>query len=172
MAKRNLEFRLGDNVNTFIHAYEVYLERKRKEFLERVANRLKQLIEANFAGTIVDDRTEDSGGPQPASVSVADPVADGDGYMIVVNGKDAVWVEFGAGVHHNGAMGTSPNPYGTKLKFSIGGYSKMFPGWDKWPIRGGKHAPWSYGTPAQMPMYRAVQTLIAEIPQIAQEVFA
>ena len=171
VAKRNLEFRLGDNVDPFIHAYEEFVRQRCEVLMERLANRLRDLIEQNFVGAIVDDVLPTSGGPRHASVQVLPPTKDGDAYTITVDGSDAVWVEFGAGVFHNGAVNTSPNPYGDALGFTIGGYGE-FGDRDVW---GFWDENWNlvltHGTPAQMPMYRAVQTLIAEYPQIAQEVF-
>lgn len=172
MAKRNLEFRLGDNVDPFIHAYEAFVRQRCEVLLERLASRLRDLIEANFVGTIVDDLLPASGGPQGADVKVLPPSKDGDGYTITVQNEDAVWVEFGAGVYHNGIVGTVANPYGLNLGFAIGFYGENGAK-DTWGFRDESgELRLTHGTPAQMPMYRAVQTLIAEIPQIAQEVFA
>lgn len=170
MAKRKLTFRLGDDTSPFIRAYETFLERKKEEFLRRVADRLKELIEANFVGAIVDDVLPNSGGPRYASVTVADPAKDGDGYVVTVDSTDAVWVEFGAGVYHNGAVGSSPNPYGDALNFRIGEYGTKGQ-YNTWGFKEGEETILTHGTPARMPMYNAVQTLKSEIPQIAQEVF-
>ena len=96
----------------------------------------------------------------------------GDISVIVADGEDAVWVEFGAGVYHNGSAGSSPNPYGAQLGFTIGSYGKGY----------GKANAWGYydennnlvltrGTPASMPMYRAAQAVAKQSLKIAREVF-
>lgn len=91
--------------------------------------------------------------------------------IIIANGEDAIWVEFGAGVYHNGSAGGSPHPKGSSLGFTIGGYGKGM----------GKKSVWGYyedgdlrlthGTPAVMPMYNAVKTVCDNISAIAREVF-
>ena len=96
----------------------------------------------------------------------------GDITVVVADGEDAVWCEFGAGVYHNGSVGSSPNPYGSELGFTIGSYGKGY----------GKANAWGYydenhnlvitrGTPASMPMYKAVQSVTAKAIEIAREVF-
>lgn len=92
--------------------------------------------------------------------------------VVVASGEDAVWVEFGAGVYHNGAAGSSPHPKGNELGFTIGSYGKG----------NGRKTTWGYldddgelhlthGTPATMPMYRAMETVSEEVYLIAKEVF-
>ena len=90
---------------------------------------------------------------------------------VIAEGEDAVWCEFGAGVYHNGSAGSSPNPYGKDLGFTIGNYGKGY----------GKRTAWGYfedgelvitrGTPASMPMYNAVQEVARKAIEIAREVF-
>lgn len=93
--------------------------------------------------------------------------------MIVADGEDAVWCEFDAGVYHNGAAGSSPNPYGPELGLTIGSYGKGH----------GKRSAWGYydengelvitrGAPASMPMYRAARDVTVRAVQIAREVFS
>ena len=90
---------------------------------------------------------------------------------MIASGDDAVWVEFGAGVYHNGSPGTSPHLRGAELGLTIGGFGKGR----------GKKEVWGYfengalkltrGTPAKMPMARAVMVVCDEIVAIAKEVF-
>lgn len=90
--------------------------------------------------------------------------------IIVADGKDAVWVEFGAGVYHNGSVGSSPHPKGVELGYTIGSYGKGY----------GKGRAWGYydesgvlhitrGTPATMPMYNATKSIIDKAVSIARE---
>jgi hypothetical protein len=104
-----------------------------------------------------------------------DVVVEDNGNMtlVIANGTDAVFMEFGAGVYYNGAVGSSPNPLGAALGFTIGSYG----------FGQGKKEVWGYmgedgrlhlthGTPASMPLYRALQSVVNDIEQIAREVFS
>lgn len=71
----------------------------------------------------MDDLTNESGGARTAEVQVS--IDERENVSIVIAaGEDAVWVEFGAGVYHNGSAGSSPHPKGSELGFTIGGYGK------------------------------------------------
>ena len=91
---------------------------------------------------------------------------------IRLQGDDVAFVEFGSGVHYNGHPGSSPNPLGVKLGYTIGSY-----GWhqgleDHWWYKGDdgeQHL--SYGTEATMPLFHASQHLRQEYKRIAREVF-
>jgi hypothetical protein len=93
-------------------------------------------------------------------------------YVVIADGEEAIFVEFGAGVFHNGAVGSSPHPLGSENGYTIGSYGKGR----------GKQNAWGYigedgevhitrGTRAQMPLYNATKSVISKIPQIAREVF-
>lgn len=91
---------------------------------------------------------------------------------IKLQGDDVAFVEFGSGVHYNGHPGSSPNPLGVKLGYTIGSY-----GWhqgleDHWWYKGDdgeQHL--SYGTEATMPLFHASEHLKQEYKRIAREVF-
>lgn len=91
--------------------------------------------------------------------------------LVIASGEDAIWVEFGAGVYHNGSAGSSPHPKGTELGFTIGGYGKGDGKKNIWGYYSDGELKLTHGTPAKMPMYRAVQTVCNEIASIAKEVF-
>ena len=75
-----------------------------------------------------------------------------------------------------GPVGSSPNPYGNDLGFTIGSYGKGY----------GKGQVWGYyadpenktglvlthGTPATMPMYNAAMEVMRKAVEIAKEVWA
>lgn len=149
------------------------LKRETTEKAERlaklIAERIAQTAQSGFGAAVVDDLL--NGGPRGASVEVTVD-AKGSAAVVIATGEDAIWVEFGAGVYHNGAAGTSPHPNGGALGFTIGSYGKG---------RGARNV-WGYynadgdltlthGTPASMPMYNAAQTVCAEIADIAKEVW-
>lgn len=73
-----------------------------------------------------------------------------------LQGEQAVFVEFGAGVYYNGAAGSSPHPYGVELGYTIGDYGWGFGQFDEWGYTdaNGKYR-LTHGTPAAMPLYNA-----------------
>ena len=136
---------------------------------EKVADRLAVEAQSGFTGAVVDDLIKRGQKFADVKVSVDNRA---NLSVVVANGEDAVWVEFGAGVYHNGSPGSSPHPNGAELGFTIGSFDKG----------NGKREAWGYydennelkltrGTPATMPMYRAVQTVCNDIQNIAREVF-
>ena len=135
---------------------------------EKVADRLAVEAQSGFTGAVVDDLIKRGQKFADVKVSVDNRA---NLSVVVANGEDAVWVEFGAGVYHNGSPGSSPHPNGAELGFTIGSFDKG----------NGKREAWGYyeegelkltrGTPSTMPMYRAVQTVCNDIQSIAREVF-
>lgn len=145
-------------------------EKKVETFRKRVAERIEELAQAEFSKSIVDDVVV-GGSPRRANVSVK-ITEQGDTTIVIAQGEDAVFVEFGAGVYHNGSVGSSQHPKGKEFGFTIGSYGKG---------RGARKA-WGFydedgvfkithGTPTTMPMYNAVKQTMTEIGKIAREVF-
>ncbi len=152
------------------------VEKFRKDFQNKVDTYRKRIAEEiavqaslGFGSSIVDDVV--NGGSRQPDVQVY-VGHKGNITVVVAEGEDAVWCEFGAGVYHNGSVGSSPNPYGNNLGFTIGSYGKGY----------GKKQVWGYydednalvltrGTPATMPMYNAAQEIMRKSVEIAREVF-
>ena len=155
------------------------VETFKKDFLKKVDTYRKRITEeiavqasAYFASSVMDDVI--NGSPRTPQVHVTTK-HNGSISVVVAEGEDAVWCEFGAGVYHNGSVGSSPNPYGKDLGFTIGSYGKGR----------GRQEVWGYytdpenktglvlthGTPASMPMYNAAQDILKKSVQIAREVF-
>jgi len=173
MSKKVIRFGLNTkDINRAIRELQEF----KQDFLEKVdtyRKRIAEEIAVNasmlFANSVVDDVIQ--GSPRRPDVQVT--VDERGGISVVVaNGEDAVWCEFGAGVYHNGSVGSSPNPLGTDLGLTIGSYGKGH----------GKQSAWGYydedgnlvitrGTPASMPMYNAVQEVARKSVEIAREVF-
>lgn len=160
-----------------IEAYKKWVEAKTAELQERVATFI-----ANYAGPIFNTSIADdtfkvvqggqttSEGPRIGNVRVY-VENNGNTTLVIASGKDAVFMEFGAGVLYNGAVGTSPNPLGSGLGLTIGSYGPNgakytwgFVGED-----GQTHL--THGVPASMPMYRATMAVVNNIVEIAREVF-
>lgn len=141
-------------------------------YRKRIAEEIAAQASANFGSAIMDDVM--NGSPRKPSVDVTFS-DNGKIAVVVANGEDAVWCEFGSGVYHNGSVGSSPNPYGKDLGFTIGSYGKGR----------GQQKVWGYytdpdsktglvlthGTPASMPMYNAAQEVLRKSVEIAREVF-
>lgn len=108
---------------------------------------------------------------------------------LIVEGRDLLFIEFGAGIHFNrpASKGISPHPLGSQFGYTIGSYGKGLGATDKWvrdPKTGEtKHIDYwyyksdtgeivrSYGTEATMPMYAASFEIIQKIEEVAREVF-
>lgn len=93
--------------------------------------------------------------------------------VLVVEGKDILFIEFGAGVYYNSPAGTSPHPLGKEKGYTIGSYGQGK----------GKQNTWFYyeesgelvmthGTQATMPVYKAALEIKKDMLRIASEVFA
>ena len=149
----------------FLNKVDTYRKRLGEELAERA--------DIGFRSAYVNDVIHGGASHKPdVRVSVSDK---GSITVVVADGEDAVWCEFGAGVYHNGSVGSSPNPYGKDLGFTIGSYDKG----------NGSRQVWGYytapdsktglvltrGTPASMPMYNAAQEVMRSAVEIAKEVF-
>lgn len=154
-----------------LEKYKRDFQNKVKLFRVKVAEMIADKAQTGFNSSGVDDWL--LGGTRPAEVTVN--VSDnGDMTLVIANGEDAVWVEFGAGVHHNTPVGDSPNPYGKELGLTIGSYGKNG-GKEVWGFYEKEGDPTTlqltHGTAATMPMYNAVQSVIPQVVTIAREVF-
>ena len=172
MGKKEIKFSLTeddiDNAIAELKLYEQELQKKIDTYHRRIADEISSMASLNFSSAVMEDRVK--GGTRKPVVKV-DVQSRGNIFVVVANGEDAVWCEFGAGVYHNGSVGSSPNPYGNDLGFRIGSYGKGY----------GKQTAWGYyndgelvitrGTPASMPMYNAVQDVTKRAIEIAREVF-
>ena len=151
--------------------------KKVDKFRLRVAEEIATNAQALFNTSTIEDvigGDENRATPRNAKVDVS--VKDsGNISVVVANGKDAIWCEFGAGVYHNGSAGNSPNPWGGELGYVIGGYGKG----------NGTRSAWGFyvdpdsktgltitrGTPATMPLYRSAEKVTGMVTRIAKEVF-
>ena len=156
-----------------LNRYKAELRRKTDEYRKRLASELTSIMEANFRGSLVHTSTTDSRPPE-VEVGISNS---GDITVVYARGEDAVWVEFGAGVYYNGSVGSSPNPLAanSSTDVTIGSYG----------LGKGKQQAWGYyqdpdnktgltitrGTPAQMPMYHAIEAMLSKSIEIAREVF-
>ena len=172
MGKRVISFGLStkeiDRAMKELADYKQEIIRKTELLREKVAERLADEAKKGFAGAVADDLVK--GGQRFAQVDVS--VDNRSSITVVVaNGEDAVWVEFGAGVYHNGSPGSSPHPHGAELGMTIGGFGKGNGKKEVWGFYENGELKLSRGTPARMPMALAITTVCNDIQAIAKEVF-
>ena len=172
MYKRVIKFELSEQE---ISRAIKELMRYKSDFLKRVdrfrlivAERLADEVKQGFTGAVADDLIK--GTQKMANVDVS-VINDNDISIIVANGEDALWVEFGTGVYHNGSLGTSPHPNGTEVGMLIGGFGKGNGKKEIWGFYDNGELRLTRGTPSPMPMYRAMQNICDNIQNIAREVF-
>lgn len=174
MGKKVIRIRLSEkDIDRAIKELEQYkreIIRKTELLRKKIAERIGTLAQSGFNGAVVDDLTDESGGARRAEVQVS--IDERENVSVVIAaGEDAVWVEFGAGVYHNGSAGSSLHPKGSELGFTIGGYGKGMGKRQTWGFYENGELRLTHGTPAIMPMYNAVKTVCDEIADIAREVF-
>ena len=152
--------------------YKQEILRKTELLREKVAERLADEAKSGFSGAIVDELILKGGQTSPRYAQVDVSVDNrGSVTVVVASGEDAVWVEFGAGVYHNGSPGSSPHPHGAELGMTIGGIGKGIGKKDVRPIKENGELKLSRGTPARMPMALAITAVCNDIQSIAKEVF-
>lgn len=153
-----------------IRDYADWVKRKTDELRERVAYFIAKDASAVFNTAVADDLIGEG-----AVIGSVDVVVEDNGNMtlVIANGEDAVFMEFGAGVYYNGGVGSSPNPLGAALGYTIGSYGKGNGAKAVWGFKGDDGAlHLTHGVPASMPLYRALQSVVNDIEQIAREVFS
>jgi hypothetical protein len=173
MSKAVIRFGLNTkDINRAIRDVEAFKQEFRKKvdtYRNRIADEIAVQASLNFGNAVVEDVI--NGSPRKPDVKVSVTMR-GDIAVIVADGEDAVWCEFGAGVYHNGSVGSTPHPRGGSLGFTIGSYGKGY----------GKKQAWGYydesgelvitrGTPATMPLYNAAREVMRKSVEIAREVF-
>lgn len=171
MVKKTVAFNFSekevDRAIAELNDYKKEVLRKLDILREKIAQRLADEANAGFNGAIVDDLIKEE---RYANVDVS---VDNRGQMTVViaRGEDAVWVEFGTGVYYNRPAGSSPHPQGVENGMTIGGYGKGHGKKEAWGFYENGQLKISRGTPARMPMVKAVFTICNELPEIVKEVF-
>lgn len=152
--------------------YKQEILRKTELLREKVTERLADEAKSGFSGAIVDELILKGGQTSPRHAQVDVSVDNrGSVTVVVASGEDAVWVEFGAGVYHNGSPGSSPHPHGAELGMTIGGFGKGNGKKEVWGFYENGELKLSRGTPARMPMALAITTVCNDIQSIAKEVF-
>lgn len=171
---RNISFTLDTrSINKALNELKRYTEElpaKCEQLRRMVAERIRWSAQNGFSNAIVSDTFGGTEAP-PADVKVS--VEDGEHLTVVfAEGEEAVFIEFGAGVYHNGAAGSSPHPWGAERGYLIGEYGQGKGKRKGWAFRtSGGEVVKTHGTPAAMPMYRGLQEAIQAMDSMIGEVF-
>lgn len=164
----NLNSKDIDKAIKQIEDYRQEMLRKTDFFRLRLAEELTTEAQNGFNSALVEDIVKGSPRSPQVSVSWND---DGSIAIVLADGKDAIWCEFGAGVFHNGSVGSSPHPLGVELGYTIGGYGKGYGKGNAWGYYEDGELIITRGTPASMPMYNAMKSVVGKVVTIAREVW-
>lgn len=149
--------------------YKKLVEEKCEQLRDRVALLIATNARDIFSYAVADDLMGEGYTYGGVDVTVQH---DGDITLVIASGKDAIFMEFGAGVYHNGPVGSFANAWGAELGYTIGSYGKGNGAKEVWGYKDGDGFHLTHGTPASMPLFRSVRGVLANIEQIAREVFS
>ena len=144
------------------------LKRYKQGFLDREKRLVEGLAEIGLKEASVRFTTAMYDGTNDVSVRLDETA---NGYVIVAEGQAVAFIEFGAGVYHNGSE-PYPNPRPDGI-VGIGEYGKGY----------GKRKAWGYldennelvitrGNPAAMPMWYASEEIKNAVLKVVREVFS
>lgn len=146
-------------------------EKKANEAAKEVCREIAMQIQANleyvaFTDDMINVKTHEII-QKKEPMGVWDLTETKNGCKVTIRGKDIVFVEFGAGAHYNHG---NENPLSESVSFSteIGSFGKGQGVNDYWFVA---HNLISKGTPAYMPIYRAILAVKPEVPTIVRKVF-
>lgn len=162
-----------------VKQYKADLKSKCEKLRIMVAERIKWTAQNGFDTAMVSDTFlrisgKDKSPEQPIVGSSVKVEVKNEGNISVVfaEGDQAVFIEYGAGVYHNGVAGDSPHPWGIEQGFAIGTYGQGKGVRNAWGYDDGNGVVLTHGTPAAMPMYRGAEEAVRAIGEMAREVFA
>ena len=143
-------------------------ERKGKLCCEAIAAALAEEIEKNFLNIPFSDDLFNVKTHQAIKTTPVWGVeAKGNTVVVKENGAELAFIEFGAGISHNAGRS---NPLSEKVSFdtAIGSYGQGHGTQPYWFVA---HNLISYGTPAYMPIYNAIEAVKPMIPTICRGIF-
>lgn len=150
--------------------YKKDIKSNTKEVAVQTAKVLEENIKQGFNGSLYDFIIEEGSVMVDGVGRVPDVTVDSeptdDGAIVSAHGKEAVFVEFGAGVYFN--PGGAPHPARGGEIVAIGEYGHGYGKQKVWKLPDGSL---THGTPASMPMWKGAQEIAKEVPEIAKEVF-
>lgn len=161
-----------------VEMYKRDFQSKVHELREKIAERIRWSAERGFQTAMVSDTFLRVSGKekmpeQPiygrniqVSVENKDDVS-----VVFTEGEQAIFIEFGAGVYHNGAAGESPHPWGIEKGFVIGAYGQHKGVSNAWGYYDGSDVVITHGTPSARPMYRGAEEAVRTLADLVREVF-
>jgi len=149
--------------------YRKSIDTKAAKLQQRIAENIEKDAQDGF-NQAFELYTERSGGRRAVNVKV-DHRTEDNIVIVFTSGEDAIWAEFGTGVHFNGDAGSSKHPKGAEKEFYIGMYGKHQGSKDKWGFTGENGSVWTYGMPASLAMYNACEKIYNDYAKIVKEVF-
>ena len=158
--------RILDKAIQQIRQYQNSLNDKCTEFVRRLAEVGIPVIDENIAAAQGDS---DKGHNTYIKIKSFGSYSQAE---LIAESKSILWIEFGAGVHFNGHLGSSPHPKGEELGYTIGSYGKGQGKNDFWFYYADSgEAVMSHGTESTMPVYKAGLEIKKQVLKIAKEVF-
>lgn len=159
-----------------LNAYRQTLDDKVQEFVEKLADVGIKVIEEQVAkaGKTRNDNDTISGSDTTHDTEVViERTFYGIKATLILSGEEVLFIEYGAGVHYNGAVGQSPHPDGENLGYTIGSYGDGHGAQNAWYYKDPKTGDIvrTYGTKATMPMHYAKNKIISDYVRVAREVF-
>lgn len=166
--KRTIDIEL--NYDSIMDAVR-YLEQYRTWAEQKTEQLVKALMDRGYKVVMANQNTPGDSQPGYAHFEISS-FGTQTRATLHLEGRDVLFIEFGAGVHYNGAAGSSPNPYGEPLGYVIGSYGQGKGAEDSWVyVSDDGTFKTSHGTQASMPMWKADIEIISSVASVAKEVF-
>lgn len=141
------------------------LEQKNVEFIKQLADEGISVIRSNVASAMgADDKNVDITTELEQNGSTATMI-------IHVEGKDILFIEYGAGIHFNNG---NFHPWANEYGYGVGTFPGQTHALDPngWFYRDSdNHLHHSYGTQATMPVYKAFMSMQQKAEEVAKRVF-
>lgn len=165
-----------ENLKKQLLGYATKLDDKCEEFVKRLADIGIPIIEEKVseAGFTYDEKGIMSGSnTDHETILKVDSLIGMTRATLTLQGKDILFIEFGAGVYHNEVdVGDSPHPKGKENGYLIGTYGAGHGSQKVWGYRADNGDPvLTHGTKATMPMYAASLEMRKKVLEIAKDVF-
>ena len=90
-----------------LEAFKKDFQKKVETYRKRIADEIAKSASLKFGSATMEHTVKGATRKPQVDVFVDER---GSVSVVVANGEDAVWCEFGAGVYYNGSAGSSPNP--------------------------------------------------------------
>ena len=173
MARRKYAVRLNTEsiggLIRYLETYSLNLPTKCEQFVKRLGDIGIRVVNTEYPKTTADPDYDLSHTTELQLSSVGNTTVG----RLIVSGEQVMFIEFGAGVFYNGTAGTSPHPQGKKKGYTIGSYGKHYGRRRAWYYQDEETGEYikTHGVKAQMPVWKASQEMLAQVKDIAREVF-